>query len=122
MIINRTKDNILAGDVEVADTIGKKAKGLMFKDSLPDGHALLMKFPKDGNHKIWMFGMRFPIDLIFLDSEKRVIVIHENVRPLNLNPMTWKTYGSNKTARYVIETNPGTVSKTKTEPGDVLGF
>ena len=122
MITNKTKNTTLAREIDVADTIGKKAKGLMFKDSLQDGHALLMKFPREGNHKIWMFGMRFPLDLILLDSGKRVIATCESIRPLSINPKTWKTYGSDRTARYVIETNPGTVKETKTEPGDVLEF
>jgi uncharacterized membrane protein (UPF0127 family) len=125
MIINKTKDEVLAREVEIADSTRKKAKGLMFRDSLPEDHALLMTFSSEGNHKIWMFGMRFPIDIVFLDSEKRVIGIHENAKPLSINPKTWKTYCSTNPdgcIRYVIESNPGTIKKTKTEPGDVLEF
>lgn len=122
MIINKTKNTILAKGIEIADNSRKRSKGLMFRDSLPENHALLMVFPKKGNHKIWMFGMRFPLDLVFLDSNKRVIEIHENVKPLNLNPKTWKTYCSGKHAKYVLELSLGTVRKTRTGPGDLLEF
>lgn len=122
MIMNETKGTVLAREVEIADSARKKARGLMFRDSLPEDYVLLMKFSREGDHKIWMFGMRFPLDLIFLDSDKRVVGIHENVRPLSINPKTWKTYCSEKHARYVLEARLGTVKKTKTEPGDVLGF
>lgn len=122
MIVNRTKNMILAREVETADNHGKRAKGLMFRESLPGGHALLMVFPKKGNHKIWMFGMRFPLDVIFLDSGRRVIAIHENVKPLNFDPRTWKTYCPEGKAKYVIELNPHTAKRTKTECGDLLEF
>ncbi|UCD07373.1 MAG: DUF192 domain-containing protein [Candidatus Aenigmatarchaeota archaeon] len=122
MIINKTKDTILAREMEIADNSGKRARGLMFRDSLPENQALLMVFPRKGNHKIWLFGMKFPLDLVFLDSSKRVIEIHENVRPMNLSPKTWKTYCSGKHAKYVLELIPGTVKKTRTVPGDLLDF
>ncbi len=122
MIINKTKDTILAKEIKIADNSGKRARGLMFRDSLPENQALLMVFPRKGNHKIWMFGMKFPLDLVFLDSSKRVIEIHENVRPMNLSPKTWKTYCSGKHAKYVLELNPGVVEKTKTGVGDLLDF
>jgi uncharacterized membrane protein (UPF0127 family) len=122
MIINKTKNTILAKEIEIADNSGKRARGLMFRDSLPENQALLMVFPKDSNHKIWMFGMKFPLDLVFLDSGKRVIEIHKNIKPMNLNPRTWKTYCSGKHAKYVLELYPGTVKKTRTEPGDLIGF
>lgn len=122
MIINKTKNTILANEMEIADNHGKRTRGLMLRDSLPKNQALLMVFPRKGNHKIWMLGMKFPLDLVFLDSSKRVIEIHENVRPMNLNPRTWKTYCSGKHAKYVLELSPGTVKKTRTVSGDLLDF
>lgn len=122
IIINRTRGTVIAKTVEVADSSRKRAKGMMFRDSLPDDYAMLMVFQRSGSHKIWMMGMRFPLDLIFLDSGKRVIGIHENVKPVNHDPRTWKTYCAEKQARYIIESNPGTVKKTGTVLGDLLDF
>jgi uncharacterized membrane protein (UPF0127 family) len=122
MIVNKTRKTILAREMEIADNHGRRAKGLMFRDSLPEDHALLMVFPEKGNHRIWMLGMRFPLDIVFLDSEKRIISIHENASPLGFNPRTWKTYCSEKHAKYILELVPGTVKKTGTRHGDLVGF
>lgn len=122
MIMNKTKNAVIAKKIEIADSNRKRARGLMFRDSLPDDYAMLMMFKRRGNHKIWMMGMRLPIDIIFLDSDRRVIGIHENVKPVNHDPRTWKTYCADKSAKYIIETNPHTVKKTKTECGDLLEF
>ncbi len=121
-IVNRTRKRTLAREVEIADSFRERARGLMFRGSLPEGKALLMVFPDEGDHRIWMLGMRFPIDLVFLDSDKRVIGIHESIRPISLDPRTWKTYCAEKHARYVLELCPGTVRKTGTEQGDLAGF
>ena len=58
--------------LEIADTILTKAVGLMFrKEPVP----LLLVFGIQARHSIWMLFMRFPIDLIFLDSQRTVVTI-----------------------------------------------
>lgn len=86
--------------LEIADTPRKRALGLMFRKS---PRPLLMDFEKQGNHGIWMLFMRFPIDLIFLDKEKRVITTYKNIKPITLNPKTWKIYRPGSPARYALE-------------------
>jgi uncharacterized membrane protein (UPF0127 family) len=122
MIVNRTRNTPLATEAEVADSARKKARGLMFRDSLPENHGLLMVFPNEGNHRIWMLGMRFPLDLIFLDSDRRVIGLYESVKPMGLDPRTWRTYGPSSPASYVIELNAGMIKGTGTTMGDLLEF
>ncbi len=120
-IVNLTKKTMIAEEVEKAESFWKKAKGLMFRKSLPEGKAILLIFEKEGNHGIWMPFMRFPIDAIFLDSRKRVVKIHENIQPMSLNPKTWKIYHS-KPVKYIIEMNAFSVKTTKTETGDIIEF
>jgi uncharacterized membrane protein (UPF0127 family) len=62
-----------------------------------------------------MFFVFFPIDLIFLDGEMKVIEIKENFFPFTL-------YYSKNKASYVIELPAGTIKSTMTEPGDRLEF
>lgn len=62
-----------------------------------------------------MFFVFFPIDLIFLDKNKKVIEIKENFRPFTI-------YNSSKKAMYVIECGDGTVKKTRTTIGDKIKF
>jgi len=96
--------------VLVADTPWKRMKGLMFKKK-PE--ALLLVFDKPGCHGIWMLGMRFPIDLVFIDSEKRVVDVFEGIKPVSWNPRTWKIYKPRKPVKYALELPEGSVKNAK---------
>jgi uncharacterized membrane protein (UPF0127 family) len=121
-ILNTTKRTVLAKESEIAESGLSKARGLMFRKELPEGKALVMVFGKEGNPSIWMPFMRFSIDVIFLSSEKRVVGIHENVKPMGLHPKSWKVYYPEKPAKYIIETNAGEVKRSLTEPGHRIEF
>ena len=121
-ILNSTKRTVIAEETERSESFWGKALGLMFRKELPREKAFVMVFEKDGNPGIWMPFMRFAIDVIFLDSKKRVVGIHENVRPMGFNPKTWKVYYPDKPAKYIIETNSGEVKKSHTELGNSIEF
>ena len=91
-------------------------RGLMFKKS---GN-MLLEFPFSARHGIWMLCMRYPLDLIFIDSQKHVAEIIKNVPPLTLDMRTWKIYHPKKVARYVLEVEAG-ISKDYSI-GDSLEF
>jgi uncharacterized membrane protein (UPF0127 family) len=122
MIINLTRKAALAMEVETARSFFSKALGLMFRSGLPDGRGMLFPFSGEGRVGIWMLFMRFPIDLVYVNSAKRVVGIFERVRPVNWRPGTWKVYYPPVPARYVLEVASGTVKRTGTEIGDVLEF
>ena len=111
---------VIAEEVEVADSFFHKMRGLMLRKGLPRGSALLMSFKKPGNHGIWMPLMRFPIDIIFLDSRKRVVGLHERVRPISFRKRTWRVYYPEKPAKYVIEMAAGAVKRKGITARDVL--
>lgn len=92
--------------IEIAGSFWKKAKGLMFRESLPEGHTLLMGFSKECRPGIWMLFMRFPINIAFLDNDMNVLEIRENLKPVSLNPKTWRIYYPEKRCRYVVEYLP----------------
>ena len=121
-IINKTRKKILAKEVEAAKSPWAKTKGLMFREGIGEDSCLLMDFENEGPHSIWMFCMKFPIDVVFLDGEKRVTDMFEKVRPVSFNPKTWKVYGPSKNVKYIIELRSGKARKTGTKVGDVLSF
>lgn len=88
-------------------------KGLMFKRR----GRLLLDFGKECKPGIWMLFMKFPLDLIFLDSSGKIVDIIENVKPFSLNPKTWKIYYPRKNCRYCLEVEAGFVKKFKIEVG-----
>ena len=68
-------ERVLATEVEVADSVLSRARGLMFRSSVPEGFALVMPvgrglFGRSARQAVHMLFVRFPIDVIWLlDSE-----------------------------------------------------
>jgi uncharacterized membrane protein (UPF0127 family) len=113
---------VIAENVEVAEGFFHKMRGLMLRGSLPRGSGLLMIFSKPGKHGIWMPLMRFAIDIIFLDSRKRVVGLHERARPVSFRKRTWRVYYPDKPAKYVIELAAGEIRKTGIKDEDRFTF
>lgn len=86
---------------KVADNFLTRAKGLMFKKDIEGNEGMIFVFKKEFIPKFWMLGMRFPIDLIWIDGEKKIVDITVNASP-SFNPK--KTYKSRKACKYVLET------------------
>lgn len=93
----------------VADSILTRMRGLLGKDSLPLGYGLWLK-PCKGVHT---FGMKFAIDVVFLDLEHRVIAMLNGLKP---NRMT-SIYPCAST---VLELPESTVVDAQLSIGDFL--
>jgi|APFre7841882630_1041343.scaffolds.fasta_scaffold132350_2 uncharacterized protein len=114
LIVNKTKGSIL-GQADVADSFFSRFRGLMLKKKLERG--LILKLPSQRSRRgagIHMFFMRMPLDLIFVDNEKKVVDV------ATLYP--WQTYTPIAPARYVIELKEGKLRDTHTEIEDELDF
>lgn len=84
---------------------GERTKGLSSVGKLDPDQALLMAFPSEDKWGIWMKDMNFPIDIVWLNSEKKIINIVKNAST-NDYPMT---YTPKTLAKYVIELPAGTI-------------
>ncbi len=73
---NRTKGELIAGRVEVANTSALRRKGLLRHDRLDAGQGLWI-VPCEGVHT---FGMKFAIDIVFLSRDKKVLKIQRGLR------------------------------------------
>jgi uncharacterized membrane protein (UPF0127 family) len=113
---------VIAENVEVAESGLYKARGLMLCGSLPKNSALLMIFGKPGKHGIWMPLMRFPIDIVFLDTRKRVVGLHSRAKPISFRRKTWRIYYPEKPAKYAIELPAGQIKRKKLRPKDRMVF
>ena len=109
-VFNITRQTELACCVEVADRGAKRRKGLLGRDGLSLGEGMWI-IPCEAVHT---FGMRFPIDLVYLDRNKRVKKVKSDVRPRRLSACL--------SAHSILELAAGTVRKTQTERGDSLEF
>ena len=110
-VYNKTREAFVATDAGVANTYLRRLVGLLGKTKrwLRPGHGLWI-VPSRCVHTI---GMLFPIDLVFLDQNKRVVHIEEHVRPFAISKVCLK-------ASSVLELPPHTVFRTGTRVGDVL--
>jgi uncharacterized membrane protein (UPF0127 family) len=83
----------------LADTPSLRTQGLSGRDSAADTAGMLFAFEDDGDHPIWMKDMHFPLHLIWLDKDFKVVDITYDVSP-DTYP---KTFVSAKPSRYLIE-------------------
>ncbi|MBM4240269.1 MAG: DUF192 domain-containing protein [Euryarchaeota archaeon] len=114
LIVNKTKGTEL-GYADIADSFFSRFKGLMLKKNLERG--LILKLPHERSRRgssIHMFFMRISLDIIFTDSQKKV------VDTVSIKP--WKTYTPRAPAKYVIELEEGGIKASATEIGDQLDF
>ncbi len=65
--------------VFIADTSEKRTRGLSYRESLGKNQGMLFVFEEVGRHGIWMKEMKFPIDILWLDSNLKVITIKKDV-------------------------------------------
>ena len=97
----------------VADTEAERNKGLNDKVHITDNHGMLFVFDYDKKWSIWMKDMKVPIDIVWIDANKKVVAVKENV-----SPDTYPAhYEPPENARYVLEIASGVASKMNIEPG-----
>jgi uncharacterized membrane protein (UPF0127 family) len=107
--------------VEVMVKDEDRAMGLMFRPSLPLDRGMLFLFdgPPDF-HTIWMKNCKFPIDIVWLDEEKKVVHVAESVPPCTEDPCP--VYQPLRKASYVVELNAGQARREKATVGTLLSF
>jgi uncharacterized protein len=108
---NRTRSAYLATDLDIASTHWSRFCGLMARDPqhFRTGQGLWIT-PCKGVHT---WGMRFPIDVLYLDGEKVVVHLEQNLKPWHFAPVRRK-------AASVLELPGQTVSMTCTSVGDQI--
>jgi len=103
-------------EVQIADTDPRRARGLMFQEQLPLDEGMLLVFDDANKRSIWMLNMQFPLDVIWIDNNNKVVFIEKNVPPCKtaLETVTCPSYkGGNKDAKYVLEVTAGFVDAFK---------
>ena len=104
--------------VEVADTNVVRAHGLMFRTRMAADHGMLFLFPSAAPRMFWMKNTLIPLDILFFDSQQRLINVSADTLPCKRDPCP--TYASAAPAQYVLELNAGITARIKLRPGDVL--
>jgi uncharacterized membrane protein (UPF0127 family) len=107
---NPSRETMLADRALIADTSTTRKTGLLKHERLEPGEGLWIK-PCEGVHTV---GMKFPIDVLFLDKKRKVVKIRAAMPRWRMAACLW--------AHSVLELPSGTAAATKTSRGDQLEF
>jgi uncharacterized membrane protein (UPF0127 family) len=105
---------------ELAVSDKERQLGLMFREKINFDEGMLFIFEEESSHSFWMKNMNFAIDILWLDKEKRVVHIEEQVPPCLKDPCP--SYPPLLPAMYVLELQSGSAARLKLKLYDRLEF
>ena len=108
-VVNAARGTTVAERVGVAETASSRRRGLLGTDMLPEDAGMLIVPCR----QVHTFGMRYPIDAVFLDGEYRVVRVVRRLGPRRLSPVVWR-------ARAVLELPAGRAERVGIAVGDAL--
>lgn len=107
---------------EVLTAPEEMAKGMMFRDALPAGRGLLFVHAKPGPYTYWMSNVKAPLDIIFMNSNRRIVEISANTPPCLTKPEDCPVYGGHTDEQFVLELRAGEAQRLGLKDGETLEF
>ena len=105
---------------QTAQTYEEHEKGLMFRKSLAFDAGMLFVFEREENRVFWMKNTLIPLDIVWLDTEGKIVFMRENALPCREEPC--ESYSSEKPAMHVLEVNGNLTSKWGVKEGSAAGI
>lgn len=100
---------------EVKSTPSTRQVGMMYRKELRENRGMLFVFPREERRAFWMKNTYVPLDIIYLDSSRKVVSVVRNARPLSQSSLP-----SEAPAMYALEINAGLSKRWGIEKGSVL--
>jgi uncharacterized membrane protein (UPF0127 family) len=97
-------------------------RGMMFRASLPRGRGMLFIHGKPDRYPYWMYQVKIPLDIIWMDSNRRIVEISANTPPCRTNASQCPNYGGHEVALFVLELGGGEAQRLGIKVGDTLTF
>jgi uncharacterized membrane protein (UPF0127 family) len=107
---------------EVLTRPDEMARGMMFRDSLAPDRGLLFIHAQPGRYTYWMYQCRIPLDILWMDGERRIVEISPDTPPCRGPQHECPHYGGNADSQYVLELAGGMAQKYGLRVGDTLEF
>jgi uncharacterized membrane protein (UPF0127 family) len=104
--------------IEFAEDEASREYGLMNRTEMADDHGMLFVFPNDEPRAFWMKNTKIPLDMIFIDKNRKVVSIKHDAPPCVTERCPALT--SEGPVRYVLELNAGQAAKLGLTSGDEL--
>jgi len=108
--------------VDVVRTPKEREQGLMGRSALPEDEGMLFIYETASTSAFWMKDMNFPLDLVFIGSDKSVVEMMGKVPPCQTADEFCTRYKPNHPSRYVLELAGGFVEKYGIQPGDTVSW
>ena len=110
-------------NLDIARTDEERSRGLAKFESIKDDEGMLFIFDSPGRYSFFMKDMKFNIDIIFLDVNKKVVDMYKNVKFQDYkNPYDYETYKPNFNSKYTIELKDGEIENSGLKIGDYVDF
>ncbi len=104
--------------LEVAQTDAARTLGLGNRLSMPTDHGMIFVYPRPALTCFWMKDMHFALDILWVDSQKRIVYEAPDVTPKSYP----RTYCTPVAAQYVIELYAGQATRSHLVTGSQLSF
>ncbi|MDH5564494.1 MAG: DUF192 domain-containing protein [Nitrospirota bacterium] len=105
---------------EIVDSPDKRAKGLMFRQSMAPDRGMLFLFPEPGHFSFWMKNTMIPLDILWLDESGTILHLEPNVPICTRKDDQCQKYQSPHKSLQVLELNAGMAEKLGLEVGGQL--
>jgi len=112
--INTAEINGAVFSVDISDTEMERNRGLSGREQLATDEGMLFVFEESGIYPFWMKDMNFPIDIVWIGEDLRIVYVKENATPESFP----EAFSPDIFARYVLEVNAGTTKSKKFKIGD----
>jgi uncharacterized membrane protein (UPF0127 family) len=101
-------------EVDLAITDEEHQHGLSTRDMLLPNQGMLFIFAAPGKYNFWMQGMNFPIDIIWISEDFKVVHIKKDAR----HETPFEQFGPEENAKYVLEVVSGFSQQHNLKVGD----
>lgn len=99
---------------EVADTMGTRMEGLMFRKTMPQNAGMVFVFDEVSTHCMWMKNTFLPLSVAFIDDAGTIVNIED------MAPHTEQSHCAKKPVRFALEMNKGWFAQRGLKPGAKL--
>ena len=104
--------------IQTARNTETRTQGLSGRELLDPDEGLLFIFPQPGSYGFWMKDMNFSIDIVWINSSKKVVGITENISPETFPDM----FSPPQKIQFVLEVNAGAARNSGLATGTVVSF
>ena len=104
-------------DIEIADTDFDIQTGLMYRNTMEPNQGMLFVFEDELTRSFYMKNTEFPLDIIYISGDKKVVNIQKNAKPMDPTSLP-----SEAPAKYVLEVNGGLSDTWGLEAGDKVDW